>query len=200
MEIIEIEGHPVVVDNLNRDSVVFDCGACIGNFTYPLMKKYKCNFILYEPDFRNYRRLVKRFKEHINITVINKAIYTVGTEKEFYLGDFITASSLYKSHRGLGKLSYIAKIANLNDEICIPIDLLKLDLEGAEVEVIPNLNKDTLLKIKQITVEFHLQSKIDGYTQEKIDVCRNYLKELFDEVIYVDKGNDGHHGLYLNKL
>ncbi|MBE3094944.1 MAG: FkbM family methyltransferase, partial [Actinobacteria bacterium] len=122
--------------------------------------------------------------------------------KEFYLGDFITASSLYRSHRGLGHLMENVQTTTIDNELFNfdGIDLLKLDLEGSEIDVIPNILPKTLQKIKQITVEFHPQSKIEGYTQEKIDICRNYLKKSFDEIMYVDRGNDGHQGLYLNKL
>lgn len=202
MEIIEIEGHPIISELLNEDSIIFDCGACIGEFTSNLYNKFKCKFYLYEADSRNYRRMKHRFRDYENIYTFNKAIDKDIGIKEFYLGDYITASSLHRSHRGLGHLVENVQTTTIDSETTNfdRIDLLKLDLEGSEIDVIPHILLKTLQKIKQITVEFHLQSKIDGYTQEKIDICRNYLKQSFDEIMYVDKGNDGYHGLYLNKL
>lgn len=202
MEIIEIEGHPIIPESLNDSSIVFDCGACVGEFTFQLYTKYGCRFYAYEADSRNYRRMNHRFINHQNIYTFNKAIDKDVGIKEFYLGNFITASSLYRSHRGLGHLVENVPTTTIDNELSNfdMIDLLKLDLEGSEIDVIPNILPKTLQKINQITIEFHLQSKIDGYTPEKVDICRNYLKELFNEVMYVDKGNDGYHGLYLNKL
>ncbi|MBE3114660.1 MAG: FkbM family methyltransferase [Actinobacteria bacterium] len=202
METIEIEGHPIIPELLNESSIIFDCGACVGEFTSKLYDKYKCRFYLYEADSRNYRRMKHRFQNNQNIYTFNKAIDKDICIKEFYLGDFITASSLYRSHRGLGHLMENVQTTTIDNELFNfdGIDLLKLDLEGSEIDVIPNILPKTLQKIKQITVEFHPQSKIEGYTQEKIDICRNYLKKSFDEIMYVDRGNDGHQGLYLNKL
>jgi FkbM family methyltransferase len=201
METTEIEGHAFIPELLNETSIIFDCGACVGEFTAKFYNMFGCKFYLYEADSRNYRRLSNRLKVYQNIYVFNKAIdKEIGT-KEFYIGNYITASSLYKSHRGLGNLVENVETTTIDNELMYfdKIDLLKLDLEGSEIDVIPNILPKTLKKINQITVEFHLQSKIEGYTQEKVDICREYLKKYFDEIMYVDKGNDGYHGLYLLK-
>jgi len=202
MNIIEIEGHRVITDGLNKDSIIFDCGACVGEFTYQLRKICNGWFYLYEPDPRNFRRLKNRFKDDMKIFPFEVGIGNKIGNKEFHLGKFITSSSFFKSHRGLGDMMVNVPITTLEEEMRVfdkPIDLLKLDLEGSEIDVIPSINESVLSKIKQITVEFHPQSKIDDYTQEKIDICREHLKKQFNEIEYVDKGNDGHHGLYLNK-
>lgn len=204
--LLEVSDHMLIDkiedrDIFNEKSVIIDCGACVGNFTQPLFDKYKCDFYLYEPDPRNYRQLRYRFSTYKNVHLERAAIGTKIGKKKFYTGRFPTASSVFDSHRGLnGDEIYVDEI-NLNIELknLSFIDLLKLDIEGAEIDVIPNLNNHLLEKIGQIIVEFHPQSEIDEYTQEKIDICRDHLKKQFDEIMYVDKGNDGHHGLYLNK-
>lgn len=201
MKTSEIEGHPLILELLNNASIIFDCGACVGDFTSKLYNMFGCRFYLYEADSRNFRRLKARLQSYANIYSFNKAIdKKIGT-RQFYLGNYITASSLYESHRGLGHLIEEVQTTTIDNETSNfeKIDLLKLDLEGSELDVIPDILPKTLQKISQITVEFHLQSNIDGYTKEKVDVCRDYLKKEFDEIMYVDKGNDGHHGLYLNK-
>jgi len=201
MNIVEIEGHKVILDYLKSDSMVFDCGACVGEFTEKLNALNPCAFNLYEPDPRNYRRLKNRFKNNYRIVVFNIRIGKEQGKQEFYLGNYITASSFFKSHRGIGNNAVQVHMTTIEEELSVygNIGLLKLDLEGSEIEAIPVIPEDTLSMIKQITVEFHPQSKIDGYTQEKIDICREHLKKQFNEIEYVDKGNDGHHGLYLNK-
>jgi hypothetical protein len=32
----------------NENSIIMDCGACIGDFTQPLWDRYHCNFYLFE--------------------------------------------------------------------------------------------------------------------------------------------------------
>lgn len=201
MNIIEIEGHKVIIDYLNEDSIVFDCGACIGNFTQSLWDRYHCNFYLYEPDPRNFKQLRYRFKDNNKIRVYKQIIteHNVDITKKLYTGRFATASSIYDTHRGLDGGYIEIPTTCIESEMYMHnikfIDLLKLDIEGTEIEVIPSIPEN----INQITVEFHLQSEIKGYTQEKINICREHLKKQFNEIEYVNKGNDGHHGLYLNK-
>lgn len=207
-KLLDIEEHKVAINITNKklfdsNSVIIDCGACIGSFTKPLYDRYKCNFYLYEPDPRNYRRLCRRFKDCMRIKIMDKAIDTFQGEIEFHLGNYITASSKYASHRGLGNLIENVKTTTLDWELrhLERINLLKLDLEGSEKEVIPQISKEILQKINQIIVEYHLQSEIDGYTQYDIDKCRNHLKECdFTEVYYgKQKPNAGYDGTYINK-
>jgi len=201
MNIIEVEDHKIISDYLNEESIIIDCGACVGNFTQKLWDKYHCNFYLFEPDSRNFRQLRYRFSIYKKIRLMRIAISDIGGDRIFYTGRFETASSLLPSHRGLDGNSIVVDCISLNDYIdgFKYIDLIKLDTEGEEIKIIPSLNIENLKKVKQITVEYHLQSEIDGYTQEKIDICREYLKKQFNEIEYIDKGNDGQHGLYLNK-
>ena len=42
------------------------------------------------------------------------------------------------------------KVSNVNK-----VDLIKLDIEGAEIDALNSLDKNILKKIKQITLEFH---------------------------------------------
>lgn len=199
----------MVIYNINdkelfdEDSIIFDCGACVGEFTLPLYERFKSNFYLYEPDPRNHRRLCNRFKNYPKIRIQNKAIDRKIGEKMFYLGNFITASSLYSTHRGLGDLQVRVETTSLNNELMEfdRIDLLKLDLEGSEIDVIPDMRDYILDKINQINVEYHLQSEIDGYTQSKVDECREHLKKNgFKEIRYFQsKPNAGYDGCYLNE-
>ena len=201
MKIVEIEGHSVITNYLNDKSLVFDCGACVGEFTDKLYDLCGCSIYAYEPDPRNHRKLKKRFNMNNKIVTFNVGIDKELGVKDFHIGNYITASSFFKSHRGLGNLSVSVPVTTIEEETRVfgDIDLLKLDLEGSEIDVIMSMDEITMQKIKQITVEFHLQSKIDEYTLEKVNACREYLKKQFDEIEYVDKGNDGHHGLYLRK-
>lgn len=205
MNIQEIEDHYVVTDSLDKDSIIFDCGACVGDFTLPLYEKYGGIYHLYEPDFRNYRRLKNRFKSFKNMNIHNKAIDGKIGKDILHIGKFITASSLFDTHRGLGDMEKDVETTTIKhemNEIGIKnLDLLKLDVEGSEIFVIPSMDKEILKKIKQIVVEYHLQSKIEEYSETAVNLSRSHLIENgFKEVIYIDKGNKGQEACYLNAV
>ena len=200
-KLTSISEHYLVEDGLDKDSIVIDCGACVGDFTLPIYGKYKCKCFLYEPDIRNYRRVKNRLKDIKGIKIFNKAIAVNMTTTPFYLGRYMTASSLYKTHRGLSDISIdvdtitIDEILNDFDEI----DILKLDIEGSELSVILNIPKETYRKIKQILVEYHLQAEIEDYTKEQVDECRQHIIDMgFEELIYDDtKVNAGQEACYI---
>lgn len=204
MNLIEIEDHIVCTDYIKNKPTIIDCGACVGNFTKPLYEQFSGTYFLYEPDMRNYRRLQKRLKGLSNIYYYNKAISNMIGKDTFHLGRFITASSLYDTHRGLGNLTTVVDTTTIDMEInkhsLKEVDLVKFDLEGSEIYVIPDMRKDTLSKIKQIVVEYHLQAEINGYKKEDVDNCREFLTSNgFIEIKYVDKGNKGQEACYLNE-
>ena len=190
----------------NENSIILDCGACVGNFTQPLWDKYHCNFYLYEPDPRNFRQLKYRFFDK-KIRLYRKLISNPcidGSKRKFYTGRFPTAGSMEESHRGLDGNCIEVEQTSVNNELkqFNSIDLLKLDLEGEEITVITHMDEETLSKIRQIIVEFHLQSEIDDYTEKDVIYCRELLKHNgFIEIKYeANEGtNKGQEAVYLNE-
>ena len=78
------------------------------------------------------------------------------------------------------------------------VDVLKLDIEGAELDVLESIPDSLLRKIDQITVEFH--DFIPGYaTLNRIEQTRGRLEasgflccvvslRTFGDVLFVDRG------------
>jgi len=56
------------------------------------------------------------------------------------------------------------------------VDLLKIDIEGAEIEMFRSTTDETLSKIKQITIEFH--DFIDPSTKSDVDGIIHRLETL----------------------
>jgi FkbM family methyltransferase len=206
---LEISEHYIIYSVgekqiFKEDSIIIDCGACVGNFTQPLWDKYHCNFYLYEPDPRNFRQLKYRFSIYPKIKLNRIAISDINDKKVFYTGRFETSSSLLNSHRGLDGNTAIVDCTTLNDILhgFEKVDLLKLDVEGEEIYIIPTLDPIEIKKVGQVIIEFHLQSEIDGYNIEKVNICREWMKKYgFIEVKYEsNKGtNKGQEAVYLNE-
>jgi len=190
---INIIGHPIVFKYNNKRilpkvSTIMDCGACMGMFTIHLRHYIKGKYYLYEPNKSLYEFLTKKDDED-DIKIYNLAIDSIIGEKEFYLGNIKKSSSLLSSHRNLSNDSYTIKTTTLDKEVedIGKVDLLKLDIEGSEIDVILNTSSDTFEKINQITLEYHTQSKIDSYTINDIKKCdKHLLKNGFIKLI----GND----------
>lgn len=56
------------------------------------------------------------------------------------------------------------------------INLLKMDIEGSEIDVLSSLSKETLEKIDQITVEFH--DFLWPELNKKVEETKNRLCDL----------------------
>lgn len=68
------------------------------------------------------------------------------------------------------------------------VDLCKVDIEGAEIEMLLGASKQTLLKMQQITIEFHdfLDPALVPYVQS---VMRRLCHELKFRRIRLSRGN-----------
>jgi len=177
-----IIGHPVVFFYnkkriIPKYSNIMDCGACIGKFTLELMKIQRGKYYLYEPNTNLYTYLMSNFSEIAQI--YNMAIDSKLGTKSFYIGNIKKSSSLLSSHRNLSGEKYEVDTTTIDTELknIKNIDLLKLDIEGSEIDVIQQLTSSTLNHINQITVEYHLQCNINNYTIDDIYKCDNHLEK-----------------------
>ena len=60
-----------VKHNLNKDSIVFDMGAYVGNYVESIYKRYGCNVYAFEPVERFYKILKLRFENDEKIKIFN---------------------------------------------------------------------------------------------------------------------------------
>ena len=69
---------------LNKDSLIIDLGANIGDKTQYFHDRYKCKIICYEPNKIAFNILEKRFHKLPNIICINKGVSKNEREKKLY--------------------------------------------------------------------------------------------------------------------
>lgn len=143
------------IPNLDKDSLVIDAGGYFGDFTAHL--GCNCNVIIFEPvpEFNKYCK--ERFKDNplIKIECFGLSI-TEGASKLYVKKD---ASSFYEKWRWAGSSDAITvNTIQLSKYIkgFSKVDLLKLNIEGAEYDVLDDLAENKQIsKIKTILVQFH---------------------------------------------
>jgi FkbM family methyltransferase len=165
-----------------------DMGANKGEFTKAFLKKHPAaKIVMIEPDPFLAKQLTAEFsgRERGGVSIINAAIGVKESEGvPFYLSENPEASSLNKELAAAhtpkeGHNEITVRMTTLK-EICSlyglkKIDLLKMDIEGAEWELIEGLTKEDYKRIEQITVEFH--DFIDPALRESTEKCIRILRK-----------------------
>lgn len=146
------------MDAVNSGGCIIDLGANKGGF-YTVMRDH-FNSICYAIEASP--ALFMQLPSGENIHPFNYAIGKNNGFAELYLSAEPEANSLQPviaSNWGLTGMVTVPAITLekfLEDEdITLPVDLLKIDIEGAEVDVINTLPGSILSQVKQIPVEFH---------------------------------------------
>ena len=172
--------------HLNENSIVIDCGANVGEISFKLAKT-GAKVYAFEPNPFAFKRLVAKVKDFSNVTCINKGVWDKNTFTQLYFhelseGDeefWSFGSSIINNKGNVDKersvevelIDLTEFIENLNHNI----DLLKIDIEGAECEVLEKFfEKDLHEKVKITLVETH-DAKIPGL-KEKTDKVRQIIK------------------------
>ena len=146
--------HTFVGDRITSSSVIVDLGAFTGEFSEYMADNYKCRIYAVEPlpDFFNKIRIDEFIKKFQYCIAPQKGSVTL-----YYPSDL--CPTLYGSDRQQRRPSLTVRGGALEDFLIENdlkhIDLLKVDIEGAEIAMFESLKKETLDKIDQITVEFH---------------------------------------------
>lgn len=177
--------HHVYFEKFNENSTVVDIGGNKGEFLRAIKSKIDCNYFFVEVDkslFAHlpfYQKLVKS-----NVAISNKNEILI-----FYLSNNSEANSfneIIASKYGVREkievhtqsLEYYCTSNNI--EI---VDLLKMDVEGAEIDIFENSKDEFLKKVKQVTVEFH--EIYDANLLDPTIKCINRFKNIgFIPVIF----------------
>jgi FkbM family methyltransferase len=150
--------------NLNKDSIVIDLGGYEGWFTSVINELYKSKIYCFEPIEKFYNICKDKFIMFDNIKVYQSGLSNENKLVGFHVaGD---ASSLYYG-TGLQPLNIpLIKIDEfmLNENIEF-VDLLKMNIEGAEYEILEYIIKNNMItKFKNIQIQFH-ENPFDGWEE-----------------------------------
>jgi FkbM family methyltransferase len=138
----------------NARPLIIDCGANIGVSILYFKTLYPdSKIIAFEPDINIFNTLDNNMKNFgfTDIKLIRKALWDSETVLEFTSegGD---AGRLFQSESPTS--TYQVQTVRLRDYLDQPVDLLKIDIEGAETTVIEDC-WDRLCNVDKLFVEYH---------------------------------------------
>jgi len=173
MDLTKIESrnsHYIDLERIDDNSIIVDAGAFQGLFEEKLRifpQGKDCQIIILECD-QNLKQMLEDKHLH-NVMVIGKALsgQSSSPEKTFFQvlglpGWGSVFNRRLKDGAGgkcTGHLSYPVKTIRINDvfsEFGIEkIDYFKIDIMGAEREVVETMSQETASRIKQIDIKFY---------------------------------------------
>lgn len=141
----------------SESPLIVDVGSNIGQYLYSIKQFYpNARVVCFEPDPIIYKILKKNISNFKKVKSYNLALSNRNKIVEFYVSnEFSEWSSLHKIN---DKMTRIQVVAKKGDDVLkdIPqIDLLKIDVEGAELEVLQGMKK-TIKLSKYVLIECSL--------------------------------------------
>lgn len=155
LSITSLQDHTFIDSVLGPKAIILDCGGFYGGFCEAVTKRFNCTCHVLEPSPANFAHIP-------NLPGIIKhplALSTANGEAEFHLASSPICNSLKDlptdEHLETVRVKTTALQTFLEVQGIRHVDLLKLDIEGMEMEVLETLPLEVLQRIDQITVEFH---------------------------------------------
>lgn len=198
--LVAVHGHHVFAPALRPGAVVVDAGAHRGAFSRAMIERFDCRCFALEPVPRLFAQIAEG-------GALRRFLLALGGREgsvTLHLSANPEANSLDPAlagqHEGRGSLT--ARVSTLRGFLSTAglagADLLKMDIEGAEVAVFETASDEDLLALGQITVEFH--DFVPGGTDPAaIDAIRGRLRRLgFRSVVLSWPASNHSDTLFLN--
>lgn len=175
----------------SQTPVIYDCGANVGTSCIFFKEKFPGSKIkAFEPDPKVYKVLSENLKNYQGIEIINKAVWINNDEIEFS-AEGADAGSIYGNKNKI-KIQSI-RLKNLIESEN-EIDMLKIDIEGAESEVLKDCG-NSLENVKNIFIEYHSFIKDQQALSSLLKILeennfRYFIKQPMDRKIpFINKIN-----------
>lgn len=139
---------------LDATSTVVDVGGFEGQWASDIYAKYCCKIFIFEPVQNFADQIKKRFILNKNIVCYDIGLSNKNIEIEISLsGD---KSSLFKTDSGMEKIKIVNTSEFLTTNKISIIDLMKMNIEGAEYDLLENIIDSGFVKnINNIQIQFH---------------------------------------------
>ncbi len=182
-------GEENVSSNIVLNSGVFvDVGANVGKYTVKLgnQLKNKGTVIAVEPEPVNFKALQKNVKLNNleNVFLENVACSDSNGFAEFYIdvmGNYGGAHSLIKKTKNKIKVK-TRRLDHIIDKLKMEnIDLIKIDVEGAEANVLKGASN--------VLKKYHPKIIFESWNKKQLETVKNVLKPFNYKIEKIDKEN-----------
>lgn len=162
------ENQCLFFETNNQKPKIIDCGANIGVSILYYKRLYPDSQIIgFEPDPKIFKILQKNLRQCNNdqVKVINKAVWNEQTSINF-LPDEADGGKITEE----GQLT--VETVRLSDHLSENIDFLKMDIEGAEHDVLPSIS-NYLKNVKFLFLEVHLEYNTSQKLENILSILRS---------------------------
>lgn len=173
---------------------VVDVGANVGYTSIYFSNKFpNARVFSFEPEPESFDLLLKNAEAYSNVILSNEAIWSVKTKLSASSEKYDSWSFGLKesSEEGLGENFQAIAVNDILERIDGEIDILKMDIEGAEKDLFIPENTAWLKFVKVIIIELH-DRKIPGCSESL------YKSLIFNEIKFTQK-NEGYNTVIYNE-
>lgn len=187
METTCVSGHTFIIEPLSRSSVILDLGANAGFFARTVHSRWSCRVHAVEPT----PTLAAGLRCIGGLDVHETAVSGCGKDLLFRIDPLNSESSCLVT--AFDDQTTVVHGTTLAALIALvgPIDLLKMDVEGAEVDILNMTPDDVLQAIPQLTVEFHDFKTDTAVTKRMVKDVFARMKSLGFEVFVISFWTSG---------
>ncbi len=181
MIIERVCGHSFLPGLLSSSPVVLDLGANRGDFTSVFVERYGARVIAVEPNPALSAGLAARGAAE----VVRAAVAPQAGTVAFAVDANDESSTIMEPGSGSRPQEIEVEAVTLTDLLrrsaCDRIDLVKLDIEGAEILALGSVDSAELQRIDQLTIEFHDSQGFTPPTEIR-ETCRAMRAAGFDPI------------------
>jgi FkbM family methyltransferase len=152
---VEICNHSFLPRFIDSGSVVVDLGANHGDFAHAIMRRFGCRVVAVEPVEELFNEIERDPRLELLPLAVGGRNQTIAMNVfqgrcASVLGPMVSDEPLTTQAIEMVTLAELRRRAGIGR-----IDLLKVDIEGAEVELFEACSNEELRSAMQISVEFH---------------------------------------------
>lgn len=144
------------MDDITENSTVVEVGGYLGIFTSEMITQKNPNLHIIEPITAFYNELVNKFGNNKKVSIHKTCISDKAEDKTFWINGYSTsenktwaASEQSETIKSI-RFEDFCKQNNITE-----IDLLAINCEGCEYTIVPEILKQTTVKIKSLMIQFH---------------------------------------------
>lgn len=183
---------------INEGDVIVDLGGNIGVFNKWAHSQGASKVISFEPDKRYFKLL--SLNAGPNAILFNAAVGDTIGEFFLYESEHLGGSNLFGTQSGAK--SYPTRTYTLNylfeTGLVEHIDFLKIDIEGAEHHALMGISDENLMKVKNISMEYH-HSHFNYDEQLRQDLIDRMIKLGFNSYLMFMGTNNALQMLYFTR-